>query len=252
MAAPCSAIDELDIAPAPVPQQSGGGGGVSESVSAPATEAPFVLPQSGDEGGGPVEPTITPYVSPTPDPEGCYEVHHYKSGGDITVCQEPGSLRISQSLRQKYNRHMGNKAAKAALGETVEPVLVRILVTTWTEEAVDDLVEYLEEYSESGHVTWSKGGDRTKGHAYATVDIELLPAILELEDVMGIISPPRWHVQPVSRGNVRRNAADAARVTQADQWHRAGFTGAGVAVSSWLALAGQPLWRLRRWPSRAW
>ena len=54
-----------------------GAGNVSDSVSVPATEVPFVVPQSGDGGNGEPtaepteEPTPTQYVPPTTDPAEC-------------------------------------------------------------------------------------------------------------------------------------------------------------------------------------
>ena len=60
--------------PAAPEQQSGGVGGVAESVSVPATEAPFVLQQSGDGGQAEPTPTTTPV---------CWEVPVYGGGTRI-------------------------------------------------------------------------------------------------------------------------------------------------------------------------
>ena len=82
----------LACGPSAVPEQhAGGAGGVTESVSVPATEAPFVLQQSGDgtddQDGQEGDPTVEPTPTATPDPD-CFEVHHPKedrNGHDVSA-----------------------------------------------------------------------------------------------------------------------------------------------------------------------
>ena len=152
------------------PAPPNGAGGVSDSVSAPATEVPFVLPQSGDGDGGNGEPTDEPteeptevptetliaepteepteelteepsatqYVPPTADPSEC------KGTGSSMRCPPDGDPKVGTRVRGYYNRAMNQNAALGVRGDAREFPELPVIITTKTADAVDDVVEFLE------------------------------------------------------------------------------------------------------------
>ena len=87
------------------------------------------------------------------------------------------------------------------------------------------------------NLSWSKEGDGiAAGPVSGDMNLELVPAVAEIEGVksvyeeVGLIYPR----VPSAAQVVPRQVVPmltAAQVTQADQWHRAGFTGSGVEVA---------------------
>ena len=209
----------LACGPAAAPVQQAGGSTVEESVSVPATEAPFVVQQSGD--GEKEQPT------PTRDPE-CYEVDIPHTDRTDWSCPEPGPRNIDPNLRSRYNGHMEQKATRQARGQASENVQLRVIVGTSTEDAVDDVVEFLN--ANGGvFVRSSKGGVHSAGRVTATVNIELLPSIAAIEDVKFIEEVQRGQPAGFNRQGVPiPTVLEAMRV---DDWHGAGVTGVGVEVA---------------------
>ena len=99
--------------PAAPAQQSGSGGSVPESVSAPATESPFVLQQSGDGSGDGEndEPTATPYS------DDCKRKFNLGIEKWEIVCPELGSRKVDHNLRREYNDLMEEKATRNRAGK---------------------------------------------------------------------------------------------------------------------------------------
>ena len=146
----------------------------------------------------------------------------------VTICPPPGPRNIEQTLRREYNAHMEGKATRQARGEASEPVMIEIVVATSTVEAVDAVVDFLND-NDARVFSWNKEGDATAaGGVYARVNIELLFAIGEIEGVLQV--EKALPHQPTSF-NRQGGVGSALQVVQADQWHRAGFTGAGVEVA---------------------
>jgi len=242
----------LACGPAATPvQQSGSGEAAADSVSVPATEAPFVVSErvggdatgevssaAGDasvgaqqSGGSEKEtPTATPYVEPTTDPAECKEHYNFKEPPElVTLCPPSGQPALSSRLRTKYNDHMKEKAARYARGETMGSPEIYVIIRTGTKDAVDDVVEFLVA-NDAREVSSGKKADGVSvGSAAGYVKVELLHTLAEIEGVTGVYEPG-----PLKLSSLNRQVGSqqtAARVMQADQWHRAGFTGAGVEVN---------------------
>ena len=104
-----AAVACVPLAPSAPPN---GAGNVSDSVSVPATEAPFVVSQSGDGAGDgeqgesteepTEEPTATRYVPPTADRSLCH-VSKTSSDGTVlaTCCPPDGHRAVAYILRQR-------------------------------------------------------------------------------------------------------------------------------------------------------
>ena len=168
----------LACGPATVPErQSGGTGDVPESVSVRETEAPFVLQHSGDAGKAAPTPTLGPR---------CKRLMNHITNEFDVVCPEPGPENIDHNLRRKYNDHMEEKAARVARSEPPEVVTMRFMISTSTEDAVDDVLAYLEGVETRGPVNWSKGGVHSKGRVSAIFSIELLPEVAAIEGVQRV------------------------------------------------------------------
>ena len=172
-------------------QQSGGAG----NVSVPATEVPFVLPQSGD-GGGTAEPTVVPtetptptatrYVPPTADRSLCRKTYNWGTDTVIgTRCPPDGHPALSNVLRNKYNAAMREIEALEAKGETGEFPDLRIMVFTNTDEAVDDVVNLLVANGAREVHGYPAPDQESSGSVYGTVSIEVVP---QLADVDGVFS----------------------------------------------------------------
>ena len=205
-------------------QQSGDVEGAAGSVSASATEAPFVLQQSGDGGQAEPTPTTTPV---------CWEVPVY-GGGTRIGCEEPGPPGTSFDLRMAIKEHKEQSASRAR-GESVEPVTVNVKIWVKTEAGTDALLEFLA----------ANGGDaevhvfRSTEHWWAgqlwvsRLDAGLIESIAEIEGVatMSIIPPLQETGNRLQqRESTVASALTAAQITHADQWHAAGITGSGVGV----------------------
>ncbi len=217
--------------------QSGSGGATSEEPAMVVSASPPQSGGAGSEGEKPMPtPTATPYITPTTEPAECKKMYDWSGTHNlITVCPPSGHESVDYKLRSKYNLHMEDKAARHARGETSGGLLISVVILTSTVEAVDDVVTLLESNG-ARHVSWSKQGDGVAvGGVGADINVELVPAVAEIEGVqtvyeeIGLIYPRiSSSGQVVPRQVVP--TLTAAQVTQVDQWHRAGFTGAGVAV----------------------
>ena len=99
--------------------------------------------QSGSGDGEKESPTETPTPTVTPV---CHEVPMY-GGGTRIGCEMSGPPGTDQSLSAAHNKHMEQKATRAARGgrgEPVEPITVNVRIYVETEGATDRLVEFLE------------------------------------------------------------------------------------------------------------
>ena len=222
----------LACGPAAAPeQQSGGAGDVSESVSALATEAPFVLPQSGDgerddqqdDTGDEPTPTATPY------PDDCKKKHNLRTEVWEIVCPPAGSRKIEHNLRRHYNDHMEEKATRQARGESMEVFERQVIIEVSTHDAVDAVVEYLEARTDnwvSGYKDPGAGGLVT-----GLLSIELLPALAEMEDVLRVDQEFMPSPGSLMRQSNPLPTMTAVERVRADQWHDAGVTGSGVGVA---------------------
>ena len=221
----------LACGPAAPEQQSGGAGDVSESVSALATEAPFVLPQSGDgerddqqeDTGNEPTPTATPY------PDDCKKKWNLRTEVWEMVCPPAGSRKIEHNLRREYNYHMEEKATRQARGESMAVVERQVLIRVKTHDAVDVVVEFLE--ARTDNFIWRVKDPGAGGRVGGLLDIELLPALAEMEDVLEVDQEI-----PPSPGSLMRQSNPTPTMTaveqvRADQWHDAGVTGSGVGVA---------------------
>ena len=173
---------------APLAPQNGAGN-VSDSVSAPATEVPFVLPQSGDGDGGNGEPTEEPtdepteepsatqYVPPTTDPSLC------KGTGSSMYCPPDGDPKLQYGVRGHYIYAMEKNAARGVRGDAREfPELV-LIITTHTADAVDDVVEFLEANGVPvGRWVYRYPVD-DYGVLVVTMDLSLIPELVALAGV---------------------------------------------------------------------
>ena len=182
----------------PVPSAPpNGAGNVSDSVSVPATEAPFVVSQSGVGAGDgeqgesteepTEEPTATRYVPPTADRSLC---HVSKTSSDGTVlatrCPPDGHRAVAYILWQRYNRAMDEIEALDAEGETGYLPVVNIIVRTDTVEAVDDVIELLSANGVAGIHADRSPGYIGAGSVGAMINIGLIPQLVEIEGVLSV------------------------------------------------------------------
>ena len=179
---------------AAVPGQSGTTGAVQESVSVPATGAPFVLQQSGDGGGGQGEPTTEPtteptaspteeptptqYVPPTADPSEC------KGSGDHRRCPPDGDPKVEYRVRQYYNRAMRQNETIGLRGDDREFPELKIHITAETSADVDGVVEFLRDNGvRLNQWSASVNPDTDFGMVSVSMDLSLLPELVALEGV---------------------------------------------------------------------
>ena len=241
----------LACGPAAPARQAESGDSVAGSLSASATEVPLVVsdrfdrdateevssatgaPSVGAQQSGGMEketPTATPYVEPTTDPSECIvRRRREEPPKSETICAPPGPPALSHDLRAEYNDHMKEKAARHVRGETMGSPEIYVIIRTGTVDAVDDVVEFLVA-NDAREVSSGKKADGVSvGSAAGYVKVELLYALAEIEGVTGVYEPGPRKLSSLSRQGGSRQTA--AGVMQADQWHRAGFTGAGVEVA---------------------
>ena len=191
--------------PAAPAAPTNGAGNVSDSVSVP-TEAPFVVPQSGDGGNGEPtaepteeptdeptaepteeptyepteEPSATQYVPPTADPSEC------KGTGSSMYCPPDGDPKVGTRVRGHYNRAMNQNAARGVRGDAREFPELPVIITTHTSDAVDDVVEFLEANGVPvGRWVYRYPGD-DYGVLAVTMDLSLIPELVALAGVKRI------------------------------------------------------------------
>ena len=223
----------LACGPTAVPeQQSGGAGGVAEGVSVPATEAPFVLQQSGDgerdgqkgDSGDEPDPTATPY------PDDCKRKVNFGTGEWEIVCPPPGSRKIDHNLRREYNDLMEEKATRQARGEPVRVIERQVNIGVSTHAAVDAVADFLEARTTNPIKRYKDDG--AGGRVLGLVNIELLPAVAEMDGVEQV----KFVLSAVPASLMRQSGAPTPTMTalervRVDQWHDAGVTGSGVEVA---------------------
>ena len=199
-------------------QESGDTGDVSDNASVSATEAPFVLQQSGGGGGagGQGEPSETPtpmatrYVPPTADRSLCRNEYDQFGGTVVgTRCPPDGHPAVQYDLRQYYNDAAEEIAALEARGETGEFPEHDVYIRTNTVEAVDEVVELLEANGAKFVMGDKSSGGNSVGLVSATMSLGLIPQLVEIDGVRWIEKHPPfgvWH-GPVSEKNRRVSSA---------------------------------------------
>ena len=173
-----------------------GAGNVSASVSVPATEVPFVLPQSGD--GGQVEPTEVPTETPTAEPTDepteepsatqyvppTADLSECKGTGSSMYCPPDGDPKLQYGVRGNYNYAMQQNAARGVRGDAREFPELDLIITTRTADGVDEVAEFLR--SNGVGLRYSalyKEPDGSRGSVHAMVNLSLLPQLVAIESV---------------------------------------------------------------------
>ena len=149
----------LACGPSAPSQKSGEAGDVSERVSVPATEAPFVLPQFGEEGGGPVDPTGEPTATPTP-----------------TVPFD-GDVRVGAYLRGYYVDAVEENVAREDRGEAREFPVLPVFVRA-TPEGKSVVGQFL---SDNGGVGVFIDPGPSSGSIALDMNIGVLPELLDVD-----------------------------------------------------------------------
>ena len=184
-----------------------GAGNVSDSVSVPATEVPFVVQQSGDGDGdgGQIEPTEvpteTPTVEPTAEPteeptdeptEEPSATQYVPPTADPSLCKGNGSYRcppdgdpkLEYRVRGHYNYAMQQNAARGVRGDAREFPELDLFITTRTADAVDEVAEFLRSNGVGLRYTaLYKKPDGSRGSVKARVNLSLLPQLVAIESV---------------------------------------------------------------------
>ena len=153
-----------------------------------------------------------------------------------TGCELPGPPETDFGVRMAIKEHK-EQSAKRARGEPVEPVTVDVSIFLGTSDAVDRLLEFLE--TEAGGLEmYVSRSSRSDGWLAGIVNIYRLDAglIEPIFEIGGVLKMET--IAPLNYGGSRLQQATpsatptltAAQLTHADQWHRAGFTGAVVGV----------------------
>ena len=203
-----------------------------------STAGVSALPQgSGGVSSDGEKPTATATLTPTSTPI-CWDVPVYGGEGRMSpVCELPGPPESDFAVRMALKKHK-ERSAKRARGEPVEPITVNVRIYLETQEAADQLLDLLE--TELGEVGVARLGvnrdGRTWWAAYVWVlhlDAGLIEPIYEMGGVlkMSTIAPMSYGGSRLQQTPAVAPTLTAAQLTHADQWHRAGFTGAGVGVA---------------------
>ena len=176
-------------------------------------------------------PTATPIPTATPYPDDCLEFQAAEDRMEV-FCPEPGPRQIEQDLRRIYNALMVEKELVAQEGRrsTLGPIMVEVLITTSTTDAVDDVEEFLEENGVRVLGSSKESSVHSAGRVNALLSIELLPAIIAIEGVGDVVEV---HKYPPSGSNldVGPGTVTALERMFVDHLHEAGVTGAGVEVA---------------------
>ena len=141
-----------------------GAGNVSDSVSLLATEAPFLLPQSGDGDGVEVEPTAEPTDTSMPT---------------ATVPLD-GNLRVGHYLMERYVNAVEENTAREARGEAREFRVFRVLpvFVKTTLDGKGAVAKFLEA---NGGLNVFINPDALVGRIALDMDIGVIPELLEVE-----------------------------------------------------------------------
>lgn len=163
-----AAIAVLSCGPAAPVQQAGGGHAVRESVSAPVTDAPFVVQQSGGGDGG----------------SGVHEQATKESAVPATATETPaltvdvaGHPRVGYRLGQHYAAEVRENVARAARGENQEFPVLPVFVKT-TPEGEDEVANFL---AANGGVRIFKEPDPSVGAVALDMNIGLIPELLGVD-----------------------------------------------------------------------
>ena len=181
----------LACGPSAAPSQQSSGGGVSESVSVPATEAPFVLPQSGNGDGGPVDPTGEPTATPTP------------------TVPFAGDVRVGPNLVGYYADAVEENVARQARGEDREFPVLPVFVKA-TPEGKSDVAQFL---SDNGGVGVFVDPDPSSGSIALDMNIGLIPDLLDVDDFVRVDLDLQLVVQ---RGRVFGQRMESSRRVSRD------------------------------------
>ena len=150
-------------------------------------------------------------------------------------------MRVEYGLQEKYRASLIRNRDRTARGETGGFPLIRVSIIPWGEDDADPIVEFL---SANGgkNVTWTKDEDDpvVPGVIEADVSLGLIGDLDQFDGVQRI-----EEIKSTSKAKPGGSGGSGVRVVptsmpvparisvamQADQWHRAGYTGAGVEVA---------------------
>ena len=201
---------------------------VACAPSAPASQSGG---GSGSGSGEKENPTETPTLTPTLHPDCVTMTLPGPDGSKVTSCPPPGPENVDSNLRRLYNQHMAQKDAPGGRRSAVEPVYIGITVETTTLEAVDVVADFLEANGDGVVHRFKYGVDKPRVGVVVSgyVDIELVTAIAAIE---GVESVKQNHpAELLSSFAQPASGQTAVDLIGADQWHRAGFAGAGVGLA---------------------
>ena len=154
------------------------------------------------------------------------------------------TLPVESGLRQKYGAAVDRNRGRTARGEAGVYPVIRVSIIPWWEDDVDAVVEFLKANG-GENITWTKDDDDpvVPGVIVADVSLEFVwdlahfYGVRRVEEVKSV-SKAKPSTPGGSGGSGVRVVptplpapVPVAVAMQADQWHRAGFTGAGVEVA---------------------
>ena len=153
----------------------------SQSTEVPEKTAPNLTTSQDDNVKNPLQAQqTTEHQSVTPQ----------ESSPTATIpppLQPDGDPVIDRNLQRVIDRYNEEKSEHERTRQTMEPVIVNIVVVVSHPDEVDDLVVFMKEHS-TGHVYWGKGDETTAqaGGASGHVNIELIPTIALLPGVIDV------------------------------------------------------------------
>ena len=150
-------------------------------------------------------------------------------------------MRVEYGLQEKYRASLIRNRDRTARGEVGGFPLIRVLIIPWGEDDADPIVEFLRANG-GKNVTWTKDEDDpvVPGVIEADVSLGLIGDLDQFDGVQRI-----EEIKSTSKAQPGASGGSGVRVVptpppvpvrisvamQADQWHRAGYTGAGVEVA---------------------
>ena len=201
-------------------------------------------PAPDQESSGSVYGTVSIEVVPQlADVDGVVSVDWQKDRTRLPRPVVEETRLVARELREKYGDARHANAGRTARGQAEIYPVVRVSITAWLASDVDRVVEFLKANG-GKNITWAKEENDGAGKGSVEGDISL-----------GLIDELAWftgvkrieEVQPTSKVNPGPSDGSggggeraivlppafvsSAVLMQANQWHRAGFTGSGVEVA---------------------
>ena len=172
--------------------------------------------------------TPTPTLTPTPEGMDCY-THYDPRGKRMESCRPLVPPVVDPNLQHAVDQHMAEKEKAKGARATVEPKFLLVTILTDSADAVDPLVEYLEENT-TGRVRWSKEPGPGSMGASAYVNLEQIPTIAAMDGVIRIYETPTTDPAGVNPQGGTPTPLTAQQAMQVEHWHNAGIKGKGVQV----------------------